>query len=67
LEEVIKNNMILWANKTRLQVPNISNQRRMFIGVSQELTKARPPIPFRQLLTILKLWFKDIGGTTPYM
>ena len=37
LKQIVKNNMILWANITRFQLPNISNERRMLIRIPQEL------------------------------
>ena len=48
-------------------MPDIGYKRRMFVGIPQELTNARLPIPLRQILAILKLRLKDVGGTTPNM
>lgn len=66
-EAVVKNDMKLRSNTSRLKVYDQGNLRGMHIRQSDEDTTSRTWFPARKFLAGLKFWVQNVHRTTPNM
>lgn len=64
-EHFIIDHMILWGNKTGLEIADQSNSCRVTVRKPKELTGPRARFPLRDLVPVLEPRVENVSGATP--